>query len=330
MINLGSPYLTELGTNSPKLGALVVANYPTSIGGSFHSIDSPNAFNLAAFRSPGFLGSHGFGFAAASNFAGFRDPNQNGFETNQGEANSLNLSQGFRHTNNNSPVNLYLGNSNSPTHNRGDSVESFCYQDNNNRLNKDFDNNYNLTNNNNNTIHNKKDDLNSLSRENSPRNHYNSDSPDLLNNKRADTCSPVDSSRSYSSQRNEEIGYHSPSHNNDSLGSQSPENLSSPVKNSNNNHLSTNHNNNLHNSNNSAHHNKSNSISEMLDHKLQLSFLGPPLAALHSMTEMKSQNSPQTSQNHTPGLSNPHGIDSILSRPTPVTSAQLNALTGGE
>lgn len=57
---------------------------------------------------------------------------------------------------------------------------------------------------------------------------------------------------------------------------------------------------------------------------MQLSFLGPPLAALHSMTEMKSQNSPQTH-----GVNNPHGIDSILSRPTPVTSAQLNALTGG-
>ncbi|XP_070493382.1 homeobox protein Nkx-6.2 isoform X1 [Chironomus tepperi] len=66
----------------------------------------------------------------------------------------------------------------------------------------------------------------------------------------------------------------------------------------------------------------------MLDHKLQMSFLGPPLAALHSMTEMKSQNSPQTSQN-SQCVTNPHGIDSILSRPTPVTNAHLNALGAG-
>lgn len=143
------------------------------------------------------------------------------------------------------------------------------------------------------------------SRENSPRENFRLDSPD----KRADTCSPEESSRSYSSHKNDDVGSHSPirNHNNDSLGSQSPENLSSKT----------------HHQQNSNH----KQLTEMLDHKLQLSFLGPPLAALHSMTEMKSQNSPQTSQN-SQGPSNPHGIDSILSRPTPVTSAQLNALGG--
>uniref|UniRef100_A0A4Y0BSB8 Homeobox domain-containing protein n=1 Tax=Anopheles funestus TaxID=62324 RepID=A0A4Y0BSB8_ANOFN len=95
----------------------------------------------------------------------------------------------------------------------------------------------------------------------------------------------------------------------------------------------------------------------MLDHKLQLSFLGPPLAALHSMTEMKAAQHQQHShtqqhgpaqgphsgpgspgghqtavsqtQTHSSSASNPHGIDTILSRPPPVTTAQLNALGGG-
>jgi hypothetical protein len=188
-------------------------------------------------------------------------------------------------------VNLYLANSNSPSTNC-ETGENFCYQNNNNNnvhLNKnlhDSHKNYSEVN----------------SRENSPRENFRLDSPD----KRAGTCSPEESSRSYSSHKNDDVGSHSPihNHNNDSLGSQSPENLSSKSQ-----------------------HQNSHKINEMLDHKLQLSFLGPPLAALHSMTEMKSQNSPQTSQ-HSQGPSNPHGIDSILSRPTPVTSAQLNALGG--
>uniref|UniRef100_A0A182XX04 Uncharacterized protein n=1 Tax=Anopheles stephensi TaxID=30069 RepID=A0A182XX04_ANOST len=98
-------------------------------------------------------------------------------------------------------------------------------------------------------------------------------------------------------------------------------------------------------------------ISDMLDHKLQLSFLGPPLAALHSMTEMKAaqhqqhghpqqhsaqgphsgpgspgpghQTAVSQTQTHSSSASNPHGIDTILSRPPPVTTAQLNALGGG-
>lgn len=200
----------------------------------------------------------------------------------------MNFPHGFRH--NKSPVNHYLANSNSPSTNCGEVGDNYCYQNNNNN------NNVHLNKNLHESVHKNYSEVNS--RENSPRENFCLDSPD----KRAGTCSPEESSRSYSSHKNDDVGG-SPLHNNDSLGSQSPENLSS--KNQNNNQK----------------------LNEMLDHKLQLSFLGPPLAALHSMTEMKSQNSPQTSQ-HSQGPSNPHGIDSILSRPTPVTSAQLNALGG--
>ncbi|XP_046867731.1 homeobox protein Nkx-6.1 isoform X2 [Drosophila willistoni] len=129
-------------------------------------------------------------------------------------------------------------------------------------------------------------------------------------------------------------------------------------------HLSININNNNNNNNNS------------MDHKLPLSFLGPPLAALHSMTtEMKSTqggpvvngaglsvgvsgvggsstgntmsyahspnshliserggsggNSSTSTTTNSQGAANPHGIDTILSKPPPATSAGLSALTGG-
>lgn len=87
--------------------------------------------------------------------------------------------------------------------------------------------------------------------------------------------------------------------------------------------------------------NTSKANANMLDHhKLPLSFLGPPLAALHSMTEMKTSNSgnspnhlgnsmQQTQSPHSSHGSNPHGIDTILSRPTPVTTSGLSALTNG-
>lgn len=198
-------------------------------------------------------------------------------------------------------MNLYLANSNSPSTNCGDVGDNYCYQNNNNNNNVHLNKNLHES-----GVHKNYSEVNS--RENSPRENFRLDSPD----KRADTCSPEESSRSYSSHKNDDVGSHSPlhNHNNDSLGSQSPENLSS--KSQQQQQQQQNHN---------------QKLTEMLDHKLQLSFLGPPLAALHSMTEMKSQNSPQTSQ-HSQGPSNPHGIDSILSRPTPVTSAQLNALGG--
>ncbi|ETN59659.1 hypothetical protein AND_008746 [Anopheles darlingi] len=133
-------------------------------------------------------------------------------------------------------------------------------------------------------------------------------------------------------------------------------------------HLGHLHHNNNNNNNNSVtinHNSKGpktpHTISDMLDHKLHLSFLGPPLAALHSMTEMKAaqqQQQQQQQQQHPSSSSsiissnsripdrsnnssssrfhirvlahrNPHGIDTILSRPPPVTTAQLNALGGG-
>lgn len=143
------------------------------------------------------------------------------------------------------------------------------------------------------------------------------------------------------------------------------------LHNSNSNHSSSN---NINNSNNnmgvSLHHNNNNNSS--LEHKLPLSFLGPPLAALHSMTtEMKtapgvgvgvgggagsgvpgaagnslyghspnshliservagSSSSGSSTTTNSQGAANPHGIDTILSKPPPVTSAGLSALTGGE
>jgi len=286
---------------------------------------------LAAFRTP-FLGSNGsFGFPSFGSF--------------DHESNGLNFSpHGFRP--NKSPVNLY---SNSPTSQQqqqqqqqqqnncgGGDTSEFCYQNNNNNnnvhLNKNLgDKGSNFTNNNYHHHHHQqqqqqqqqhhdKDHENNIevnSREDSPppsRDNFRVvDSPE---NKRADTCSPEESLRSYSSQKNDGCS-RSPIHNNnDSLGgSQSPENLSKSQHN--------------HHHQQQQQQQSGKSHLEMLDHKLQMSFLGPPLAALHSMAEMKSQSqgSPQTTQN-SQGLSNPHGIDSILSRPTPVTSAQLNALGG--
>lgn len=156
----------------------------------------------------------------------------------------------------------------------------------------------------------------------------------------------VDSSKSFSvSQRSsEEAGNNSES--SPPPSDYSPENLSSRKFTSTN----SGHPLGIHNNNNIS-----------LDHKLPLSFLGPPLAALHSMTEMKSgniansaalngsyasvQNSHMISENrvnssgsiagstntHTQGTANPHGIDTILSKPPPpVTSAGLSALTGGK
>lgn len=173
------------------------------------------------------------------------------------------------------------------------------------------------SNNNNNNINNNNNSLTNNNQHSFERGR--SESPDLNTEQR---CSPVESSRSYpTSQKSDEGGYHSPIHP-DSVGSRSPENLSSLAKKSN----------------------------EMLDHhKLPLSFLGPPLAALHSMTEMKSANitgggnggqngnnsnniglQQTQSQIGAHGAANPHGIDTILSRPPPVTTAGLNALTSGK
>lgn len=164
---------------------------------------------------------------------------------------------------------------------------------------------------------------------NSNNNHSAGNSLTNINRRihfeRASSESPetqrCDSSRSYpTSQKSDEGDYYSPTHP-DSVGSRSPENLTSNTATA------------------------SKRSHNMLDHhKLPLSFLGPPLAALHSMTEMKSAtansavntsnaNSIQQTQSQlsSHGTANPHGIDTILSRPPPVTTAAgLNALTSGK
>ncbi|XP_061504464.1 homeobox protein abdominal-A [Anopheles gambiae] len=390
------------------------------------------ALTLAAFRSPGLLGTHGFGFG--SNF-GFRDPSTSSpsaaYDTAghpalppaslAGAAGSLlNLSQHaaaaaaaaasthFRpahHTESGSPVNLYLGGTGvgsvgrdnthdhqqhgteSPygrsyhgsvdgsglsalsEHLTGGGLSSYGASD-PDKADQD-------------------DEINILpdgSRGNSPVNgrlnssNYGSEgSPEpegresRSKHRREESCgSPLGSARSYSSQTKDGelvglVGSYplsgSPHGGEDSVGSsRSPENLSHggstcgqsagslPSGAVNHNHL--------------AKGKTPHTISDMLDHKLQLSFLGPPLAALHSMTEMKAaqqqhhhhhnhQGHPQShqgaaqgaphsgpvspsqqtavsqTQTHASTASNPHGIDTILSRPPPVTTAQLNALGGG-
>lgn len=196
-----------------------------------------------------------------------------------------------------------MNSSSSPSGSQCENSDSFCYQNNSSNNNNIINNNNAHLNNKNleNSAHKGYSEVNS--RENSPRENYRVDSPE----KRLETCTPDETSRSFSSHRND--GSPSPiHHHSDSVDSQSPENLTSKSQ---------------------SQSNKNPSVNDMLDHKLQLSFLGPPLAALHSMTEMKSQNSPKATQN-SQCVTNPHGIDSILSRPTPVTSAHLNAALGGE
>lgn len=241
-----------------------------------------NSFNLAAFRSPGLLGPHGFNFG--NNF-GYKDDSH---DINTGS--SINLSQGFR--NKKSPDNLYLGDSISP--NRDGNLNEFCYQ------NIEQEQNYNNS---------SKTDENC---ENSPqhRSSLNSNSPELINR-----TSPVESSRSYLSQKSDELDYNSPN-NESGVESQSPENLT------NNKRILE-----------YPHNSSPRLLTEMLEHKFPISFLGQPLAALHSMTEMKSSgnnNISQTSSHPGSQAPNPHGIDTILSRPPPVTSAGLQALTSGK
>lgn len=256
--------------------------------GNYHNLISgtPNErFNLAAFRSTG-LGLHGFHF---SNNFGYRDHIQTGgggggnYTENLSNSETLNLSQdNYRKSDNNSPVNLYLGESNSNSSRDGNLDEYYYNQ--NTRNNKEF---INSGNNNENNL---------ISRENSPiiRTLQNSDSPDLHNNR----SSPVESNNSYPSQKSEEPD-------NNSTEQFSRKTLENSVRNSH------------------------NIGSEMLEHKFPISFLGQPLAALHSMTEMKN-NSQSLSTQISHSAPNPHGIDTILSRPPPVTSSAINALAGGK
>lgn len=264
-----------------------VSHVNNNTGNYHHQISgTPNErFNLAAFRSTG-LGLHGFHF---SNNFGYRDHSSGGggggnYIENLSNSETLNLSQdNYRKSDNNSPVNLYLGESNSNS-SRDGHIDEYYYNQ-NIRNNKEFVNSNNNSNNNENNI---------ISRENSPLNRtiQNSDSPDLHNNR----SSPVESNNSYPSQKSEEPE-------NSSVEHFSRKTLEVNVRN---NH---------------------NIGSEMLEHKFPISFLGQPLAALHSMTEMKN-NSQSTQISHS--APNPHGIDTILSRPPPVTSSAINALAGGK
>lgn len=325
-----------------------------NFGATFSPLSSAHAFNLAAFRSPGFLGAHGFAAFGAN--IGYRDHSPNSFDGNtNGGANN----NGGTTAN---PLNAFNTNSNSPTNQYSSARSSISPTTRDGYMNSDYYHNNNttskLTDSHNNSEYLTSDRHHSHSHH-TPSHHNNnnnnihshhsferaaSESPELSVNEQR--CSPVESLRSYpTSQKSDEggngatggnngssgggagTGYHSPSHP-DSVGSRSPENLTASTK---------------------------KSVGEMLDHhKIPLSFLGQPLAALHSMTEMKSSSNngggaggnghsananitgngiglQQTqSQIGSHGAANPHGIDTILSRPPPVTSAGLNALTSGE
>lgn len=285
---------------------------------------SAHAFNLAAFRSPGFLNAHGFAFGG--NF-GYREHSPSAFDNNQLSVPSSHHT-GFNN-NSNSPTNQYSagttpssGGRTGTSPNRDRFLSEYYTNHNNNTNNKKLDHRtseYSVSGGGSvggggggvNVTHQPHiGDINSdNNRQNNQFGRSESESPELQTR-----SSPVDSSRSFPSQKSDEPGYHSPQH--DSIGSRSPENLSGK-----------------------KHHQDNN----MLDHhKIPLSFLGPPLAALHSMTEMKTNghaggggggngnNGGQQTTPGTHGAPNPHGIDTILSRPPPVTSAGLNALTNGK
>lgn len=354
--NLGSPYLQASGGDSPKLSGFVApSNLAPSFGGTFLPLTSAHAFNLASFRSPGFLGAHGF--ASFGTKIGYHDHSPNSFDGNT----SINNINGNAITN---PLNSFSTNSHSPTNQYSSARSSISPTNRDGYLNNDYYHNNNITNklidSRNNSEYLTSDRNHSHSRRSSNSNHHNhnnnnihsiannnhhsferttSESPELRVNEHR--CSPVESLRSYpTSQKSDEgesvgcrgsgTGYHSPTRP-DSVGSRSPENLTASTK---------------------------KTVGDMLDHhKIPLSFLGQPLAALHSMTEMKSSlnnggigvscadNGNATDANHTGngiglqqtqshisthGAANPHGIDTILSRPPPVTSAGINALTSGE
>lgn len=263
----------------------------------------------------------------------------------------LNLPVNYMRYNNTSPNNHFASRTSvSPSHleNSSDHQNFKNNKDNISHYNNVYANNNNISRCNNNdaisTLNGSPSQLDPI------KLRLQSESPDITSNhinnnsRYENNNSPVDSSRSFTvSQKSSEEacgGQVSPV---DSLGSRSPENLSNKKYE----YSST-----VSSSSTTALTNTGKILPEMLDHKLPLSFLGPPLAALHSMAEMKSPNgSPlingnsssgsmsgissasmgpgQTTAHNLQGTANPHGIDTILSRPPPVTSTGLNALTGG-
>lgn len=295
---------------------------------------SQHAFNLAAFRSPNFL-AHGLAFGTSPAYSNYREQHFDSFERHSPLPHYTN----HHHTDNQinvNPLPTHSDNYNRPPESRSISTTarecnfpSDYYQNEKILSVSSVDNNSHTatafaehrSNDRNQSQHNNNNDhkLNN----NYQYHQHSSESSTTVNNiehsrlsnyNRASSESPerCNSSRSYSaSQKSEESDYAQ-------LNStqQSPENLSSDSS--------------------------ARKANTMLDHhKLPLSFLGPPLAALHSMTEMKSNNNNNNNncsnnpsntipQTHSPISSqNPHSIDTILSRPTPVTTSGLNALTNG-
>lgn len=367
-INLGSPYINVAGSDSPKLSGLshhLASNFVSNAAAAAASKPFPgfplqpaSAFNFAAFRSPGTgsgiinpsaaaaaaVAAHGFSPFASQFITGASNPQsvfnynhcQNYRDENSSNSIEFNQSVKYMRQNSSSPANQYTGASNSPVLETPSDYQPF-------KPNKDSGN-YHSSCINNNTIERNNTDSSG------PINHrledsatitscLQSESPELNNHRYENNNSPVDSAQSYpvSQKSSEDTGGQSPPPGGDSLDTRSPENLSSKRF--------------------SDYPSPKIAVPEMLEHKLPLSFLGPPLAALHSMTEMKSPGGPprlnehgplgggsagvgggigaglgatQTSTQNSHGTANPHGIDTILSRPPPVTSNGLNALAGGE
>lgn len=324
------------GSDSPKL---ITSRFGNSTNGfaPLTSAAAHHALNLAAFRSPGFLGAHGFAFGAA-HVENYRDHSPEPFiehpsptsiynnnnNNNQNSANTLSALQHNYSTNSNSPTNKYSSARRSPS-TRDAYLSSDYYHNNNNTTASAVKAVIESHQNNSDYILNERHLSSRKDNDSNLNNNHNSTSSlvninQRINFDRASSESPeTHSTRSYpTSQKSDEGDYFSLAHP-DSVGSRSPENLASATATA------------------------SKKSNNMLDHhKLPLSFLGPPLAALHSMTEMKSAtvnsavntsnaNSIQHTQSqHSSHGSNPHGIDTILSRPPPVTSAGLNALTSGK
>lgn len=349
--NLGSPFLHSTGSDSPKL---ITPPFGNSANGftPLSSATAHHAFNLAAFRSPGFLGAHGFAFGA-THIENYRDHSPEPFidhpaPTSVYTINSNNNNSNNNNNNNNNTINSsnqnsanslsvlhqnYSARSSSPT-----DINKYSLARNSSPARDTYSNGDYYHNNTTSALaikaaienHQNNSDYilnerNSSSQKNSEThlNHNHNSNSSLANINRRYSESPetqrCDSSRSYpTSQKSDEGDYYDPNHRCDSA-SRSPENPSSATATA------------------------IKKTKNMLDHhKLPLSFLGPPLAALHSMTEMKSTTAnsainttnsniiQQTQAQLSSNGSNPHGIDTILSRPPPVTSTGLNALTSGK
>lgn len=329
------------GSESSKL----ISSHFSGSGNGFSPLSSTvahHAFNLAAFRSPNLL-AHGLAFGNP-NIGNYREQSSDSSEHHSPSSNPINTNNTNQNQSNISTLDANSDNNtrNSPSRNSStirdnilcsdyyhynkiisasSSIESTVenqqrnseyYLNERHHSNPTNNNSIKLNNNNNYRYH------HHLHQHNTSNSIVNNNNSRLSNYNRTSSESPeaqhCDSSHSYpTSQKSEESDYNSGNHL-ESIDSHSPENLSSINK----------------------------KLNNMLDHhKLPLNFLGQPLAALHSMAEMKSSNTVSTSNANNNNIqqtqsqisthgSNPHGIDTILSRPTPVTTTGLNALTNGK